>query len=202
MERVSSAITGVLAAVTQPNSDGTSLGKTGSGNSLTVSESATRDWLLKHDPVEVDRLLLTSLRSSLNVEVMFESRITYPEGGGFKSEIAEAKVRAPDGNFSAALVKVEASMTRPTIEQVEEWISLIEEATAPRRRSEAGIAVAMTFFASSLSRFPADIVRSVCEQAAKGKWFPTLGELLDRCESLSAKRSRLAEKLRFLAYKS
>lgn len=192
MQPVSSAITGALERVTQLASNGASSGKTGSQHLVAKSESETRAWLLKHEPEETDRLLLASLTSSLGVEVGLEKQFRFPKEGGYYATPVSANVRAGE-NIPAAIVRMEAALTPPLTEQVEDWLVLLQVACAGGRKSEITGEIALSFYTATLRRFPADVVKAVCQRMATKTrggtaWFPTLAEMVEMCERLTATR--------------
>lgn len=200
MQQMSSAITGILDRVErQQNSTGRQLSGTGSATSVT--ESAARQALVQRRPVDTDRNLLRWLESSLNVVAKPEKRTMFPKEGGFYSVTMGFSFSGlTEANRFEAEAAVESSMTRPTLDQCEDWIASLHAVTARRSDDEAALGLAMTLYASRLSQYPADIAKEACMAFAlrrqKPNWFPTLSELDEWCEKQASMRSVLLAKIK------
>lgn len=197
MQPLTSAITGVLAQAQKALSvTGQPHGDDGRGGSLTTSETDRRAWLVAHTPAETDKALQTSLQSSLGVELALMHSYRYPPGGGY--------VRVPDGcgisgkfeNLPAALEKVRGAMVPAERGQVEEWLTLLQVATAGAKRSEAGTELALDLYTGALARYPADVAKTACMNLAmSSRWFPTLADLIEEADRLAAPRKQMFEAL-------
>ena len=107
-----------------------------------------------------------------------------------------SSVKALDADsVSRAVARIEAAMTPPAKEQAEDWLVMLQAATAGGKRSDAGSVVALELYAGALSRYPADVARDACQSLATGKWFPTLGDLIDACERLAGPRKMMLQAL-------
>lgn len=77
--------------------------------------------------------------------------------------------------------------------QVEDWISALHSVTVGQRKSEDTTELAFDIYVTTLGRYPADVAREACSSLMVSKWFPTLGEVIDRCDKLvSSRREMLA----------
>ena len=83
-------------------------------------------------------------------------------------------------------------MAPPTVEQAEEWLAMLQVATARRAGSDVFDTVALAVYSGALVRYPADVARAACWDLARGKgavaWWPTLSELLGVCDRLVSTR--------------
>lgn len=184
---------GQIALAALPESTGRELGKPGSAISL----DSARRWLLDHKPEDVDRALRTSLRSSLNVGLQPHEEMKFPVEGGYRTELVAYSVSDADGNAGAALDRVQAALTPARVEQIEEWLAILQVATAGAKRSETGSLVALTLYAGALTQFPADVAKAACEHFTfHSKWFPVLADLIEHCERLANPRFKMTEALR------
>lgn len=205
MQRLSSEITGVLAAVTPQSSTGTAPGTTGSSKSVIVSDDTVRDWLLRQpNPEAADAALARSLTSSCGVTVSARTESRFPKSGGFYAVPVGYEIdEASDANLPAALAKVQQAMTPASVEQCEGWLVMLQAATARRTEGEAMTAVAYSLYASELRQWPADVARAACQNLARGQvgeeganWFPTLAQLVAECRRLAAPRKVLVASLK------
>ena len=166
-------------------------------------EEAARGWLLAQpDPASADKALLTSLQSSLGVEVTVETELRFPVGGGFRVQAVGARVLPGSNgeNIPVAAARMRAALTGPTKDQAEDWLVMLQSATAGGRKSEAGTAVALELYAGCLMRFPADVAKAACMKLAMtATWFPTLAEINATCEALASSRRMLAQALEMAA---
>jgi len=166
-------------------------------------EEAARAWLLAQpSPEQADKALLTSLQSSLGVEVTVETELRFPVSGGFRVQAVGARVLpgSVEENIPVAAARMKAALTGPTKDQAEDWLVMLQSATAGGRKSEAGTAVALELYAGCLMRFPADVAKAACFQLAMNStWFPTLAEINATCEAMSSNRRLLARALEMAA---
>lgn len=199
MQRLSFETIGSLRPVLAPESS-TGDGPGTTGSSVTVADAETvRGWLLAQpDPAAADKALLTSLQSSLGVEVTVETELRFPVSGGFRVKAVGARVLpgSNEANIPQAAARMRAALTGPTKEQAEDWLVMLQSATAGGRKSEAGTAVALEIYAGCLMRFPADVAKAAClKLAMTERWFPTLAEITDTCEAMASSRRLLAHAL-------
>jgi hypothetical protein len=166
---------------------------------VAADEEAARGWLLAQpDPAAADKALLTSLQSSLGVEVTVETELRFPVGGGFRVQAVGARVLPGSNaeNLPLAAARMRGALTGPTKDQAEDWLVMLQAATAGGRKSEAGTAVALELYAGCLMRFPADVAKAACMKLAMtATWFPTLAEINATCEALASSRRLLAHAL-------
>jgi hypothetical protein len=162
-------------------------------------EEAARAWLLAQpSPEQADKALLTSLQSSLGVEVTVETELRFPVSGGYRVQPVGARVLPGSNadNLPQAAARMRGALTGPTKDQAEDWLVMLQAATAGGRKSEAGTAVALELYAGCLMRFPADVAKAAClKLALSATWFPTLAEINDTCEALASSRRLLAHAL-------
>lgn len=189
---------GYLRPETTPRLTGPGHGGTESGKSLTANADVARGWLLAQPgPEAADKALLTSVRSSLGVEVSIKTEWRFPEGEPAYQLPITASIAAenPD-NIPAAIARIEGALTGPEKTQAEDWLLMLQTACAGGRKSEVNMHVALDLYSGSLCRFPADVARAACaELATKPRdstaWFPTLPELLAVCERYAAPRAAM-----------
>lgn len=188
MKQISSEITGALSRVQQAVSQtGQQPGGTG-----VVTEDQARAWLVGRDPAATDKALRTSLQSSLNVEVepVFEWR--YPPDNPAYRVAKGCQVGGIGANLPAAFRKVEAAMAPPTTEQAENWLAMLQAATAGGRKSQEAAMLTLALYTGALKRFPADVALKACEElAVRCSWFPTLGEIVAECERYASPRQAM-----------
>jgi len=204
VQRLSFETIGSLRPVLRPESStGAGPGTTGSSVTAMPDEDVARGWLLAQpDPAAADKALLTSLQSSLGVEVTVETELRFPVSGGFRVQAVGARILpgSVEENIPAAAARMKAALTGPTKDQAEDWLVMLQSATAGGRKSEAGTAVALELYAGCLMRFPADVAKAACFQLAMtSTWFPTLAEINATCEAMSSNRRLLARALEIAA---
>ena len=170
---------------------------------MSVPEETVRGWLLAQpSPEAADQALQTSLKSSLGVEVKVTSELRFPvEGGFYALPVGCDLTLADEANLPQALARMEAALIPPTRTQAEDWLVMLQAACAGGRKSEAGQMVALELYAGCLSRFPADVAKTVCERLALtprkgGNWFPTLAEINSACERLALPRQLMHRRLK------
>lgn len=204
MQRLNFETTGVPAQVRAVlSSTGAEPGTTGSSVARTADADVARAWLLAQpSPEEADKALVTSLRSSLAVEVTVDVSIRYPKSGGFRVHATGARVLPGSDaeNIPQAASRMRAALTGPTKEQAEDWLVMLQAACAGGRRSEIGATVALELYAGCLMRFPADVAKAACMRLALnprpgGNWFPTLAEINEACEALASSRRLMTHAL-------
>lgn len=199
MQPMNSVITGALAQVeTLQSSTGLQHSETGSGKSLT--ESAARDRLVAQKPTETDQNLLAWLESSLGVVAKPNVNLSFPLTGGYRRTVAGFDIRGiTRENRQTALDAVKSAMTRPTHDQVEEWIAGLAAVTAQRVQSDDVSEIALSLYVGRLRQYPADVVKEVCMTFAlrreKPNWFPTLSEIDEACEKAAQQREQLLKAL-------
>lgn len=204
MQRLSFETIGSLRPVLRPESStGAGPGTTGSSVTAMPDEDVARGWLLAQpDPAAADKALLTSLQSSLGVEVTVGTELRFPVSGGFRVQAVGARILpgSVEENIPVAAARMKAALTGPTKDQAEDWLVMLQSATAGGRKSEAGTAVALELYAGCLMRFPADVAKAACFQLAMNStWFPTLAEINATCEAMSSNRRLLARALEIAA---
>jgi hypothetical protein len=204
VKHLGSKITGVLSQVeARSKSAGDEHGRTGLEKLPIVSESEARSWLLAQgSPQRADEALARSLISTFGVTVQVERETRYPLDRPSYSVVVRSYFQGPSEslkNIPAARARIEAAMTPATSRQTEEWLTMLQAATASRAGSAAFAAVTYELYAATLRKYPADVARAACEKLARGTpgvrptWFPTLGEIIDECDHLVAPRKAMSE---------
>lgn len=195
MQPMSSAITGALRELEQQSSTGLAHGGTASGSSLSVSENVARGWLLAQPSVaEADKALLASLKSQHGVEAIFQTESRFPHEGGYYTAVVGCYVKPEEADkVTAAIARMEAASVQPTREQAEDWLIMLQAATAGGRKGEIDTAIALEVYSGMLAKYPADVAREACTNLALkkrqgGNWFPTLADLNAECEKLADRR--------------
>lgn len=123
--------------------------------------------------------------------------LRFPVEGGYQSDVVGYDLEGDEANFESALAKVRSAMTPPTKDQAEEWLVLLQAATAGARRSEAGSMITLALYSGALARYPADVAKAACETLARtSRWFPVLADIIEHCERLSTPRRLMEARLR------
>ena len=188
MKQIGSEITGALSRVQGASS---STGQQHGGTGV-VSVEATRAWLVGRDPAEVDKALQTSLLSSLGVDSRMKHEWRFPPDAPAYKVAVGVEIDAERVKLPMAREKILAAMTPPTHEQAEQWLAMLQVATAGGRKSEEGAMLTLALYAGALTKFPADVAMKACENLAlRVRWFPTLGDIVAECEKLAAPRKAL-----------
>lgn len=195
MKPLHSAITGAVSLAQRvASSTGQELGEIEPAKSVTVSESERRVWLLAHTPEETDRLLRASLTSSLSVGLEEVGEWRFPSDKPAYKLVTGVFATGDRNNFPAAWAKVSAAMVSPTKDQIEEWLAMLQAATAGGRKSENAGKLALAVYVNALAEYPADVVKAACERAmASEEWFPPLSRLLAMCKEAAAGRQLMLE---------
>lgn len=121
---------------------------------------------------------------------MFEWR--YPVGKPAYRVAKGCQVGGIGANLPAAFRKVEAAMAPPTTEQAENWLAMLQVATAGGRKSHEAAMLTLALYTGALKRFPADVALKACEElATRCSWFPTLGEIVAECERYASPRQAM-----------
>jgi hypothetical protein len=191
-----------LPALVEPSSTGQLPGESGSGQRPTVSENEARAWLLAQpSPRATDEALARSLTNTCGVTALLRAESRFPPEGGWYQVITGCVLRTVQGaDPGAAIRKLEGAMTRPTAEQAEGWLVMLQAGCRRRTESEAASAVGLTLYSGALQQYPADVAKDACLTLVRGKngvaWFPSLAELLDLCDRLVAPRKAMLAALR------
>lgn len=193
MQHLSSATTSLTSKLAAQA--GTGVGNAGSGQLATANESVAREWLLAQPSVaEADKALLASLKSQHGVEAFFQTESRFPPEGGYYTAVVGCYVRPEEADkITAAIARMEAATAPPTREQAEDWLIILQAATAGGRKGEIDTAVALEVYSGMLAKYPADVAREACTNLALkkrqgGNWFPTLADLNAECEKLADRR--------------
>jgi hypothetical protein len=97
---------------------------------------------------------------------------------------------SPGGNHEAALADLRNFMTPAPIRQIEGWLAELSVIVARRQDDPFADELRVSVYSSRLSRFPADVVRTVLLQDTY-KFWPTWDELEKRCKALTGPRVQM-----------
>lgn len=189
MKPISSVIT--IAPKEQPSQTGTQ----GGGRGLATPESSERvvAWLSRQVPVDVDKAAVSRASShGVTLAVKYEWRFpSGPNGERFPSyQVAVACEMSPNGDHEAALTDLRNFMTPAPIRQIEGWLAELSVIVARRADDQFADELRVSVYSSRLSRFPADVVRTVLLQDTY-KFWPTWEELEKRCKALTGPRLQM-----------
>lgn len=196
MKQMDSEITGLVSqAQKAASSAGRELGATESGKSPIASESARREWLLAHTPAETDRGL-ASLISSLSVTLEETSELRFPPSGGYYHHVTSRWTTGTAGDRMTARNRVAAACIPARDDQIEEWLAVLQIATAGAKKSDSTQAATLRLYTNALKRYPADIAQAACIQLAETcKWFPVLSDVLELCDDMYETRRNWLKRL-------
>ena len=83
-------------------------------------------------------------------------------------------------------------MLPPTTEQAENWLAMLQAATAGGKKSHEGAMLTLALYTGALKRYPADVALRACEQLAmRCSCFPTLGEIVAECDRYAGPRKAM-----------
>lgn len=119
-----------------------------------------------------------------------------PDGKPYKVPV-RCLVGGPQENRPAALAKLEAAMIGAEKRQLQEWVAVVQVATAGGRRSEVTATLALAVYVDALSKYPADVARTACNTLqTTAEWFPPVAGFVSLCEQLVAPRRSMIAALR------
>lgn len=182
------------ATVTQASQSeaGSSAGPTGAVASPRDT-SAVAAWLAKQatgdmDKAAVSRALSYGVRLAVRIEWRYPSG---PNGERMPSyAVAVGCDIGPDGDREAALADLRNFMTSAAIRQIERWLAELSVTVARRADDAAADELRVSVYSSRLTRFPADVVRTVLIETAYTFW-PTWEEVEKRCKALTGPRAQM-----------
>jgi len=186
------ALTRILG--NQPE-DGNNAGR---GGAVASPEDTQRvaAWLSRQKPRDMDAAAV-SRASSHNVSLTVKSRFMFPVGENGERlpsyEIATGcEVSGTPEDIRAALADLRNFETPAPRRQIEMWLAELSVMVAKRQEDEFSEQLRVEAYASRLSQYPADVVRTViCEGTFK--FWPTWDELKRKCDALaSPRRSMIA----------
>src|SRR5215475_2216884 len=173
------------------SSTGTSLGRPGAAGTALAKQSETGD------PATNDKMLQALLPRSVGRSLTSVNRIS--DGPyGFDSKFIGWKLET---SVDPAELEVARELVAAALEPVDTKTLMAELAhlravTARRAVSEDDEALGFAVFREELSRYPADVIRSVLRGIARtSKFFPSLAEVYQACESAVKPRRLLADTL-------
>lgn len=127
----------------------------------------------------------------VGLRVRYEGR--YPEGQSAYIVATGCDV-SPTGDRDAALTDLRNFMTPAPIRQIEAWLAELSVLVAKRQGDEIEEGLRLTAYASRLSRYPADVARSVTISASY-KFWPTWEEMEKLCEAMTSPRRQMIASL-------
>jgi hypothetical protein len=132
----------------------------------------------------------------VGLRVKYEGRYpTGPNGERLPSYVvATACEIGPGGDIDAALADLQNFMTPAPIRQIEAWLAELSVLVAKRQGDEMEEGLRLTAYASRLSRYPADVARTVTVGSSY-KFWPTWDEMEKRCEALTSPRRQMISAL-------
>ncbi len=189
MKPISSAI---ITPPTQTHSPtGTPLG----GHGLATQENSHRvaTWLAGQRPLDMDKAAVSrALSHGVGLRVKYEFR--YPEGPNGEHlpsyMIAVNCDVSPTGDHAAALADLRNFLTPAPVRKIEEWLAELSVIVARRQDDPFADELRVSVYSARLTRFPADVVRSVLIDQTY-KFWPTWEELEKRCKALVAPRIQM-----------
>lgn len=149
--------------------------------------------LLQNSPQDNDKNLLQYLRHTLNISLTCEVKSSYGEYGWEGKREFKVKHLSEKQKQAAmqAIQAYEAPMPRAEIAQLMARLSVI----APeRQKSNYDVQARIAVWCEELEKYPADVVNKVLR--GRFRWFPSLAEVLDKCDDETELRRALAEKIR------
>ena len=159
-----------------------------------LDSSAIAAWLSRQVPVDVDKAAVSraSSQHGVGLTVKYEWRFpSGPNGERMQSyQVAVGCETSPQGNHEAALTDLRNFMTPAPIRTIEGWLAELSVIVARRADDQFADELRVSVYSSRLSRFPADVVRTVILQDTY-KFWPTWEELEKRCKALVAPRIQM-----------
>ena len=184
MRQIASAITTPLRGAY--SATGTQHGERGLA---TLENSQVAAWLSKQAPADMDKAAVSrALSHGVALTVRYDSRYpSGPNGERLPSYDVAVGCEVSGCNIEAALSDLRNFLTPAPIRQIEGWLAELSVIVAKRADDEFAEELRVTAYASRLSRYPADVVRSVLLKNTY-RFFPTWDELEKRCEALTSPR--------------
>jgi len=191
MKQLGSMLTGLIAEKRNPSEDGSKLGQTGSAVSL-ADMPRVAAWLSKQAPADMDKAAVSrALSHGVELKVRYENRYpSGPNGERLPAYSVAVGCEIVGGNVEAALADLRNFLTPAPTRQIEGWLAELSVIVAKRADDEFAEELRVTAYASRLSRYPADVVRSVLLKNTY-RFFPTWDELEKRCEALTSPRRHM-----------
>jgi hypothetical protein len=184
----------IASAITTPpreaySATGTQHGERGLA---TLENSQVATWLSKQAPADMDKAAVSrALSHGVALKVRYDSRYpSGPNGERLPSYDVAIGCEVSGGNIEAALSDLRNFLTPAPIRQIEGWLAELSVIVAKRADDEFAEELRVTAYASRLSRYPADVVRSVLLKNTY-RFFPTWDELEKRCEALTSPRRHM-----------
>ena len=173
---------------------GNSAGPGGSVASL-PDTARVAAWLARQETVDVDKVAVSRARQhGVGLVVRYEGRYPSDKDGNPLPSYTLAvgcsiAVDEPE-KLAFAIADMRNFMTPSPVRQVEAWLAELSVIVAKRQDDDLNETLRLEAYASRLSRYPADVVRSVL-LGRTYKFWPTWQELEIECEKLIAPRKNM-----------
>jgi hypothetical protein len=180
------------ATLANPNAVGNNAGRTGA----VVSQADTNrvaTWLATQRPYDMDKAAVSRASShGVGLRVKYEHRFPSGPNGEYMPsyQIAISCEVSPSGDHAAALADLRNFQTSAPIRKIEEWLAELSVIVARRQDDAFADELRVSVYSARLSRFPADVVRSVLIDQTY-KFWPTWEELEKRCIVQTAPRIQM-----------
>ena len=189
MKQIGSAIT------TPPRGTGSETGTQHGGHGLATQQNsqAVAAWLAKQRPEDMDAAAVSRASShGVGLRVRYELRFpSGPNGERLPSyRVAVGCDVSQSGDHSSALADLRNFMTPAPLRQIEGWLAELSVIVARRQDDAFADELRVSVYSARLSRFPADVVRSVLLGHSYRFW-PTWEELEKRCAALAGPRAQM-----------
>lgn len=155
--------------------------------------------LAARNPDENDKSLLQCLNHTLKLSLSIETRSKFSEHG-WEPDYRVIIRDMDDLKKAQALAIVEQYSVPLPASKIAELIARLQIIAPEREKSVVDIKARTAIWIEELSKFPADVVT----KALKGRyrWFPSLAEVLERCENEVAYRNLIKRGIRCYYYAS
>jgi len=148
-------------------------------------------WLARQAPADMDKAAVSrALSHGAGLAVRYELRFPSGPNGERLPSYQVAVGCDVDGSpeaVEAALADLRNFMTPAPIREIEGWLAELSVITAKRQDDGFAEELRVTAYSSRLSRYPADVVRSVLLKSTY-RFFPTWDELEKRCAAMTGPR--------------
>ena len=171
---------------------GRSAGNPTFGGQLTDPNIGT--WLADKKPSDMDKAaVLRTSQHNVELEVKYEGRYpTGPNGERLPSYrvAVGCSIEGTTDDRNRALADMQKFMTPASTSEIEGWLAELSVISAKRQESGFSEGLRLTAFASRLSRYPADIARTVVLDY-RWKFWPTWAEMGHAADVLVAARNQM-----------
>lgn len=150
-------------------------------------------WLAKQRPADMDKAAVSrALSRGVGLQVKYEWRFPSGPNGEYMNsyQVAVGCNISQHGDREAALQDLRNFLTPAPIRAIEAWLAELSVIVARRKDDEFADELRVSVYSSRLSRFPADVVRTVVIEQSYRFW-PTWEELEKRCKALTGPRLQM-----------